>query len=217
MVADSSVYHPRPIIIQPYPFIVLSYMFNRKRRDIPELNTTSTADISFMLLIFFLVTSSMDIDKGLPRQLPAPEDNTEEQELVVKKRNVIQLRLDESDHLTCNGEPITADSLVLRLEDFVANSHDDPSLPEKSEREVNLLGKCRVSDRHVIFIDADRRTTYNAYFEMQNAIVAAYGHLRNEAAINNFGRPFAECTQEQRDAIVMVYPQRISERIGEGE
>jgi biopolymer transport protein ExbD len=191
-------------------------MLKRRKRDIPELNTTSTADISFMLLIFFLVTSSMDTDKGMTRQLPPPEDETQEEELIVKRRNVMQLKLDADNRLTCNGEDITTDELTQRVREFVANTSDDPEMPEKSEREVNLIGRCRVSDRHVIFIEADRKTTYNAYFEMENAIVRGYNELRNELSQRYFSKDFAQCTQEQRDAVSMVYPQRISERVGDG-
>ena len=192
-------------------------MFSRRRREIPGLNTTSTADISYMLLVFFLVTSSMDTDKGLMRQLPTPEDETSQQELEVKRRNVMELELDAADRLTCNGEDIGLQELTRRVEEFVANSADDPSLPEKSEREVHLMGHCRVSDRHVITIKADRETTYNAYFEMQNAIVRAYNNLRNRLANSRFGHSYAQCTQEQRDAIQLVYPQRISEKLPEEE
>ena len=190
-------------------------MFSRKKRETPGLDTTSTADISFMLLIFFLVTSSMDTDKGLARQLPMPEDQTEEQELVVKRRNVMELRLDDAGRLTCDGDTLGADELVGRIEDFVANAADDPQKPERSEREVHLLGRCRVSDRHVIFVDVSPQTTYDAYFQMQNAIVAAYTHLRDELAQRQFGHDYKDCTQEQREAVAMVFPQRISERVGE--
>ena len=79
----------------------------------PGLNTTSTADISFMLLIFFLVTSSMDTDWGLPRQLPPPDDLTKEEELVVKQRNALCLKLDANNQLTCNDEPMAIDEKVL--------------------------------------------------------------------------------------------------------
>ena len=177
----------------------------------PQLNTTSTADISFMLLIFFLVTSSMDTDKGLTSQLPPPEDTTEQQEQEVKKRNVLELRLDADDVLTCNGEVISNNELTKRVEDFVANVNDAADLPEKSEREVHLMGKCRVSDRHIITIEADRQTTYNAYFEMQNAIARGYNNLRDRLARNRFGHAYAICSQEERDAVAMVYPKRISE------
>jgi len=186
-------------------------MFKRRRKEVPGLNTTSTADISFMLLVFFLVTSSMDTDKGLPRQLPPPEDNTQEEEVEIKERNVLELELDANDRLTLNGEPADYDELTRRVAEFVANKNDDSSLPEKSDREVHLFGRIRVSDRHVITVKTNRNTTYNAYFEMQNAIVKGYYQLRNELAKRQFGHSYARCSQEQRDAIALVYPQRISE------
>ena len=178
----------------------------------PGLNTTSTADISFMLLIFFLVTSSMDSDWGLPRQLPNPENQTEEQEVIVKKRNALCLKLGADGLLTCNDEPIAMDELTERVKTFVANEADDPSLPEKSEREVHLMGRCKVSDRHVIMMDVHRDASYDAYFQMQNAVVAGYNHLRDELAKEKFHHPYAKCNAEERDAIAMVYPQRISEQ-----
>ena len=190
-------------------------MFQRKKHDTPGLDTTSTADISFMLLIFFLVTSSMDTDKGLARQLPMPEDQTEEQELVVKRRNVMELRLDDAGLLTCDGDTLSDADLTGRIEEFVANAADDPLKPERSEREVHLLGRCRVSDRHVIFVDVSPEANYDAYFQMQNAVVAAYSHLRDGLARQHFGHDYKDCTQEQRDAVAMVFPQRISERVGE--
>ena len=192
-------------------------MFARRRKQVPELNSTSTADISFMLLIFFLVTSSMDTDKGLARQLPQPDSQLEEQDLLVKKRNVMQLKLDADNRLTCNGEPITTDDLTLSVADFVANEAGNTEKPEMSEREVHLLGKCMVSDRHVIFIEVDPKAAYYAYFDMQNAIVAGYASLRNQLAQQRFGHPWEQCSLEERDAISMVYPQRISERQPEEE
>ncbi len=186
-------------------------MFRRPKKRMPGLNTTSTADISFMLLIFFLVTSSMDTDKGLPRQLPPPQDETHEQELMVKERNVLELRLDAVDQLTIGGEPSSVDELTQRVMEFVANAKNAPSLPEKSTRDVNFFGRIQVSDRHVISIQVDRHTTYNAYFNMQNAIVAAYGRLRNQLALQHFGHSYAECSPDEREAVNIVYPQRISE------
>ena len=186
-------------------------MFHRPSRKVPGLNTTSTADISFMLLIFFLVTSSMDTDKGLPRQLPPPQDEQKEQELMVRERNVLELRLDADDQLTIGGEQASLSQLEQRVVEFVANVKNDPSLPEKSTRDVNLFGRTQVSDRHIISIQVDRHTSYDAYFQMQNAIVAAYNNLRNQLAQSRFGHSYAQCSAEERDAVNMVYPQRISE------
>jgi len=186
-------------------------MFHRPSRKVPGLNTTSTADISFMLLIFFLVTSSMDTDKGLPRQLPPPQDEQKEQELMVRERNVLELRLDADDRLTIGGEQASLSQLEQRVVEFVANAKNDLSLPEKSTRDVNLFGRTQVSDRHIISIQVDRHTSYDAYFQMQNAIVAAYNNLRNQLAQSRFGHSYAQCSAEERDAVNMVYPQRISE------
>ena len=188
------------------------YFKRRIQKEMPGLNTTSTADISFMLLIFFLVTSSMDTDKGLPRQLPPPEDNTEElRDVLIKERNVLALELSDGGQLTCNGEPVSYDDLSQRVEAFVANTANDPTLPEKSVREVHLLGRCEVSDRHVITVKVSRQARYDDYFQMQNAIVRGYNHLREQLATSRFGHSLAQCSAEERDAIALVYPQRISE------
>jgi len=193
-------------------------MFRRRQRhDVPALNTTSTADISFMLLIFFLVTSSMDTDKGLLRQLPPHEEEQAREEVTVKKRNIMALQIDADNRLTCNGDTISLVELTQRVKTFVANVDDDPLLPEKTLREVHLLGTCRVSDRHVITIQANRHSTYDAYFNMQNAIVRGYALLRDQLARKCFGHGYALCSQDERDAVTLVYPQRISEMAEEGE
>ena len=131
-------------------------MFRRRRSEqIPELNTSSTADISFMLLIFFLVTSSMDTDKGLLRQLP-PLPQEEQPPTDVKKGHVMTVTLDAHDQLSCNGTLLSAPQLTQEVMDFV---NADPQ-------------------EHVISIQTDRQTTYEAYYRMQDAIVAAYQRLR---------------------------------------
>lgn len=193
-------------------------MFRRKKKKqrVPGLNMTATADISFMLLIFFLVASSMDTDKGLSRQLPPPRDSQMEQDMQVKQRNVLEITLDANDKLSIGGETIeNAAELTNRIAEFVANANNDPSLPEKSRRDVHLLGVTEVSDRHILSLQVDRDATYDAYFQMQDAIVRAYARLRNQLAHQRFGRTYVQCTKEEREAIGMVYPQRISENVGD--
>jgi biopolymer transport protein ExbD len=87
-----------------------------------------------MLLIFFLVTSSMDSDKGLQRQLPPPQQEEVVTEIKVKERNVLRINIDAHDHLTCNDEPITHDALTERIRTFVANKERKEDLPEMSTR-----------------------------------------------------------------------------------
>lgn len=167
-------------------------MFLRRRhREVPGLNTTSTADISFMLLVFFLVTSSMDTDKGLGRKLP-PVDEQQQEQQDINRSNVLQVRLDSHDSLFCDDRPVTLAELQQQVESFVAS---------------------RQSDRHIIAVQADRQTSYNAYFEMQNAVVAAYQSLRDKMARQQYGHAFKLCTQEERQTIMQRYPQRISEGV----
>ena len=164
-------------------------MFRRRRfEQIPELNTSSTADISFMLLIFFLVTSSMDTDKGLLRQLPPPPQE-QQPPTDVRKDHVLQVTLDASDQLAIDGTLITPQQLRDQIVEFVAADRTD----------------------HVISIRTDRATTYEAYFHMQNAIVAAYNQLRERYARERYGKGYGELETEQRDEINQYYPQRISE------
>jgi biopolymer transport protein ExbD len=164
-------------------------MFRRKRREVPELNTTSTADISFMLLVFFLVTSSMDADKGLGRKLP-PIDEQQQEQRDISRSNVLQLRIDDADMLYCDDKPVTVGELQRQVESFVAS---------------------RQTDKHMIAVETSRKASYNAYFEMQNAIVGAYRQLREQMARREYGHPFSQCNESERDAIIRRYPQRISE------
>lgn len=165
-------------------------LIRRKQRETPGLNTTSTADISFMLLIFFLVTTSMDVDKGLLRQLPSPEpQKKEQQQTVVDKANLMALRLTAGDTLLVNGKPMQ----VSRLK-------------EETIRFVHRLGK-----KHLISIESDRDADYNLYFQMQNQLMEAYSQLRNETAQKKYHRDYALLNNEQKEQVRNICPQRITE------
>ena len=166
-------------------------MLRRKRRDVPELNTTSTADISFMLLVFFLVTSSMDTDKGLGRKL-TPIDEQQQEQRDINRSNVLAVKIDASDVLYCDDKMVTHEELQHEVESFVA-SHQ--------------------AGQHVIAVETDRHTSYNAYFKMQDAIVAASRQLRETMARQQYGHSFAKCSEAGRDAIKARYPQKISEGV----
>ena len=141
-----------------------------------------------MLLIFFLVTSSMDTDKGLLRQLP-PLPDEKEQPLDINKDHVMTISLDGQDQLAFDGAVVTLQQL-----------------PE-------LLMQRIEGDRleHVVAIETHRETTYEAYFRVQNAVVKAYGTLRDQRAKKLCGKPYAKCGAEEREDIEQFYPMRISE------
>ena len=173
-------------------------MFRHSRRTVPELNTTSTADISFILLVFFLVITSMDVDKGLSRRLP-PIDNKAATEVTdVSKSNALALRLTADGKLEADGKPADINELRARVVSFVS-------------------GKANPA-RHIITLDVDRRADYEAYFNIQNEITAAYRELRDGYARRKFGRSYEECTPDERDRARAFYPQHLTENVsGEQE
>ncbi|MFC2297371.1 MAG: ExbD/TolR family protein [Prevotella nigrescens] len=164
-------------------------MFKRAKRKVPGLNTSSTADISFMLLILFLVTTSMEVDEGLERTLPPIEKKQKEIQSMVDERLMLRFHIFNDNKLRLNNKPITLATIRKTVENFVASK-----------------GK-----QHIIQIQADRKASYNTYFSLQNEIVAAYNDLRNKRAEQLYGKLYQLCSVEQQEQIADEIPQRISE------
>ena len=184
----------------------------KRKRKVPGINASSTADIAFMLLIFFLITTSMDTDRGLARRLPPPPENEKQKDdIIVKERNVLQIRLNKDDQLMIGGEWSDIKQLREKAKEFIANPKDDPNMPEKHAKTLPFFGNVMITEKHVISVQNDVGTSYDAYFQVQNQLVAAYNELRDELAKAQFGKPLAECTEEQKEAISDYYPQKISE------
>lgn len=184
----------------------------KRKRKVPGINASSTADIAFMLLIFFLITTSMDTDRGLARRLPPPPENEKQKDdIIVKERNVLQIRLNKDDQLMIGGEWSDIKQLREKAKEFIANPKDDPNMPEKHAKTLPFFGNVMITEKHVISVQNDVGTSYDAYFQVQNELVAAYNELRDELAKAQFGKPLAECTEGQKEAISDYYPQKISE------
>ena len=107
----------------------------RKKKSMPGINSSSTADIAFMLLIFFLTTTSMDTDKGLARRLPPPPDPSVKQDdnLKVKERNVLQVRINKDNQLMVGSERLDVTQLRAKAKEFIANPNDDENMPESMQ------------------------------------------------------------------------------------
>lgn len=179
------------------------------KRKTPGLNTSSMADISFLLLTFFLMTSSINTDMGIARRLPPPlQDNVPPPE--VHKRNVLKVMINYNDGLACNNEWTDLRDLKTRAKEFLANPNDDPSLPEKMEVEIDGIGTYRVS-KGVISLINDRGTSYEMYFKVQNELAAAINELRDELALEKFHKHYSDLKEAQVDAINKAIPVSISE------
>ncbi len=162
----------------------------RKNRFRSGLDTTSTADISFVLLIFFLVTTSMDIDKGLVRELSPmepEEEQVEEQE--VDANGMMELRIQADGRLLVDGEEQTVQAAGKKMEAFLE----------------------RRGSNHVIVLGAHPQAAYDSYFQVQQQLVAVYRQWRNRKALHDYGCAYEECTPAQKQAVRKACPQRVKE------
>ncbi len=185
----------------------------KKKRKVPAMNATSSADIAFMLLIFFLITTSMDTDKGLARRLPppVPKDQKKNEEMDIKKRNILVVLINSNNQILCNNEFIDIKQLREKVRTFIENPYNDEHMPEKTEVDVPFFGKQMVTKSHVISLQNDRGTEYQAYIDVQNELAGAYNELRDEVSKKKFGKAFADLDEDQQKAVQMIYPQKISE------
>ncbi|MEE1286454.1 MAG: biopolymer transporter ExbD [Ruminobacter sp.] len=184
----------------------------RAKKKVPEVNSSSTADIAFLLLVFFLCTTTMAVNKGLARRLPPPvpaEQKTED--LKVKERNVFVVLLNSNDQLLVQGEYTEVAELKDKAKEFIKNESNAENLPEKEVIEVEYFGNVAVTKNHVISLQNDRGTSYAAYINVQNELVAAYNELRNDLAKAKFGQIYDDLNEDQQKAIQKIYPQKISE------
>ena len=180
-------------------------------RVTPEIPSASLADIAFMLLIFFLVATTMDVDSGLSRTLPPmPDSEQQDDDQQIRERNIFTVRVDALDRLLVGGELEDLRYLRDRAKEFIANPRDEAHLPEKVVEEVEYFGDVPIS-RQVISLQNARGTSYGMYIKVQNELTAAYNDLRDELAMDRFGRLFDRLDENQQAAIRKIYPMRISE------
>lgn len=180
-------------------------------RKTPEINGSSLADIAFLLLIFFLVTTTMNVDTGLNRMLPPmPEQNTKQEDIEVKKRNMLAVKINKSDRLLVAGEPMEVYMLKDKAKEFIMNPNEEEHLPELREVDIPMIGRRKVG-QGVISLQNDNGTTYRMYMLVQNELVAAYNELREDLAKTAFGKVYSKLTPEEQEAVDKAIPQRISE------
>jgi biopolymer transport protein ExbD len=196
------------------------------KRAAPEVNAGSMADIAFLLLIFFLVTTTIEKDKGILRSLP-PIDDSEVEPPVIKQKNLFTVLLNRRDQLLVEDEEMDIKDLRQAAIDFLDNGGD---VNAEGERCDYCQGKRDPSssdhpDKAIISLKHDRETSYGRYIEVQNELVAAYNYLRNREAERLFNRSFQSMLEEkdrnqfspdeklndQIQRIKDMYPQKLSE------
>ncbi len=186
------------------------------RRELQPINAGSMADIAFLLLTFFLMATTMDIDTGLPRLLPPMPENEKEVQSEIKERNVFVVLINKYDQVFVETKVIDISQLREFTKEFILNSNNDPDLSEKQLEYIDLFGDIMVS-KGVISLQNDIGTSYGKYIEVQNELAAAVNELRNDLCMQKFGRRFDELNplneREKRiiEAVKKAIPMPISE------
>ena len=177
----------------------------------PAINSSSTADIAFLLLCYFLMTTTMGTQTGLSRRLPPmPDPNQKVEDQKVNRRNIIIVKINSADRILAGSEPIDVSQLKEKIKIFLTNPTDDQSLPAKEPKEIEGLGTRNVS-KGVISLQNDRGTSYQAYIAVQNELVKAVNELRDEASMLEFGKKYLALNEDEQKIIKELVPQQISE------
>ncbi|MCK9451339.1 MAG: biopolymer transporter ExbD [Bacteroidales bacterium] len=181
------------------------------RRSSPEINAGSMADIAFLLLIFFLVTTTMDVDSGITRRLPPPVEKPDE-DIKINARNILNVLVNKNDRLLVDGKPGDIRTLKDVAKNFMIPVFpDNPLHPGTDLKTIDLIGEIHTS-KGVISLKNDRGTSYDMYIQVQNELARAFNELKDEMSQRYFGTKFDNLTREDEiKAINEAVPVRISE------
>lgn len=162
-----------------------------------EINAGSMADIAFLLLIFFLVTTTIDVDKGVLVKLP-PWSPEPPPEMKLNERNVFSVLVNSENQLLVRGDLAELDELKDRAKEFIVNPEQRSDLAESPNKAI-------------ISLKNDRGTKYATYLEVYNELKAAYNELREEEAQRKYGKSFEFLSRDLRDEIRARIPLVLSE------
>lgn len=196
------------------------------KRSAPEVNAGSMADIAFLLLIFFLVTTTIETDTGLNRKLP-PIDDEQVEPPIIKQKNIFTVLISRDNQMLVEDELMELKDLRKAAIDFLDNgggTGDEACSFCKGKRDQSSSDN---PDKAIISLKNERETTYSTYISVQNELVAAYNTLRNRRAQELYGLTLAEMEaefdntkspqfkseklKEKIEKIKIEYPQKLSE------
>ncbi len=181
------------------------------KKKVPAMNTSSTADIAFLLLCYFLMTTTMGSQTGLSRRLPPmPDKDQKVEDQKVNRRNIIQVKINSADRILAGSEPIDISQLKDKIKEFLTNPANDPNLPEKEIQNIEGFGDYPVS-KGIISLQNDRGTSYQAYIAVQNELVKAVNELRDDFSRRNYNKVFTLLTEDEQAIVKKAVPQFISE------
>ena len=175
----------------------------------PEINSSSQADIAFLLLCFFLMTTSMDVDYGITRRLPPPVEQNDD-DVKVKERNVMNVLINKNNKLMVNGRPSDISTLKEDAKNFMTPRPGDETAPEVEPKQIEMLGEVMMS-KGVISLQNDRGTSYAMYISVQNELARAFNEMKEDLAWKKFHKHLDQLNEDQTKAINEAVPVRVSE------
>lgn len=198
------------------------------KRAAPEVNAGSMADIAFLLLIFFLVTTTIEKDKGILRSLPPIDDVEQPEDVIIKQKNLFVVLLNKHDQLLVEDNEMQIKDLRQAAIDFLDNGGGTDASGNRCDYCQGKKDPASSDhpDKAIISLQHDRETSYGKYIEVQNELVAAYNVLRDREAQKEYNMTFAEMLElkenskfkkkdksldDKIDAIKKKYPQKLSE------
>ncbi|MCL7762438.1 biopolymer transporter ExbD [Polaribacter sp. Z014] len=200
------------------------------RRENPEINAGSMADIAFLLLIFFLVTTTMNVDSGVSKKLSEkpPADYVPP---IIKEKNIFEVNINRNNELLVEGERMEIKDLKEAAIEFIDNGGGDGKVENgvasgpcnycKGERSESSSDH---PNKAIISVQSDRLTEYGTYLTVQDQLLKAYSFLRNRLSVEKYKVPFEELEKEYKDNmtnenlkkkvefIKTAYPQIISDQ-----
>lgn len=185
------------------------------KRKVQEINAGSMADIAFLLLIFFLVATTMNVDTGLVRILPPmPDPNVKQADTDVKERNLLLVFVSGSGNIMAGGQTMDIHLLKDKAKEFILNPFDDENMPEKVNTEIDMPDGSKwvyPVSQGIISLQNTRETSYKVYIMVQNELTRAFNEVRDELAMSKFGEKFAKLDEDRKKVIVKAVPLKISE------
>lgn len=157
----------------------------RKKREVQEINASSMADIAFLLLVFFLVTTTFDSDYGIQRSLPAkPSEEVEPPK--INRQNTFIVLVNRNDEMYVNGEVGDINLLKEDVKNFILNPSNNEKLSQKKPVQSKKWGKTIYVSKGVVALQTDRNTSYKRYIEIQNQLAGAFNEMKNDLAQREF-------------------------------
>lgn len=186
------------------------------RRALPEINAGSMADIAFLLLIFFLVTTTMETQTGIFRKLPPLEEQQDEKPPKIEKRNLLTVLVNKFDQINVNGEEVKVKDVTRITREFIENRENSETKPAKKNINIKGYGEAEIS-KGIVSLMNDRGTTYEVYIAVQDALATAFEDMRNDKSREIFKKSYEQLIEDKEDDKIDIIKQMIPMAISEAE